>query len=45
MLLVFYNLLNSQNNLSINSSEKRLITRTPPTKAKKAVEIAQKKEQ
>ena len=30
MLLVCYSLLNSQN-ISINNSEKRLVTRTPPT--------------
>ena len=29
--------------LSINNSEKRLVTRTPPTKAKKAAEVVQKK--
>ena len=44
MLLVCYGLLNSQN-ISINKTEKRLVTRTPPAYVKKTAGVAQKKEQ
>ena len=42
MLLMCYGLLNSQN-ISINKTEKRLVTRTPPTYLKKTAGVAHKK--
>ena len=45
MLLVCYNLLNlnSQNIPTINNSEKRLVTRTPPTQLKMLQELHRKR--
>ena len=42
MFLVHYSLLNSQN-ISVNSSEKMLVTRTPPTQLKKLQKLQRKR--
>ena len=44
MLLMSYGLLNSQN-ISVNNTEKKLVTKTPLTQLKKTAGVAQKKEQ